>query len=75
MCLIEYISEKRIIRKRAKLQEQMDLENEFFTQKLQELKEELIKEIQSLEFLKIKEELDDRIDKIEIILSNKIATD
>ena len=71
MCLTNCIQEKRINKKKKKLQEQMNLMNEVLTARLNELKQELKNEIQALEIAKTKEEFIHRINNIELILAHK----
>lgn len=71
MCLTNCIQEKRINKKKKKLQEQMNLMNEVLTARLNELKQELKNEIQALEISKTKEEFIHRINNIESILAHK----
>ena len=71
MCLTNCIQEKRINKKKKKLQEQMNLMNEVLIERLNELKEELKVEIQALEVVKTNEEFKQRINNIEMILAHR----
>ena len=75
MCLTNYFREKRLAKKQARIQEQMNFVNEILNQRLQALKLELHQEIQDLEFANTKQGFQERIDNIEIILANKTSED
>lgn len=71
MCLTNCLREKRMAKKQKRIQEQLNFINEILNNRLQQLKDDLINEIKNLEFAKTKEEFEERIEKIEIILANK----
>ena len=75
MCLTKCFREKRLAKKQARIQEQMNFVNEILNQRLQALKLELHQEIQDLEFANTKQEFQERIDNIEIILATKTSED
>ena len=75
MCLIKCLRNKRIAKRSKKSQEQLNFVNEILQKNIIELKEILLKEIHSLEVAKTKEEFEERISKIEFILSNKVYED